>query len=465
MSATPTDAETSFNGFPSYTPGDYFKFEFDAEAFIDAVGIELAGEDYEGSENVDVGTVEYRVTGEEAVTVDGTDYSCVIIDFSWDLSFTLKFEDGSTEFDDDRLSYEFEMNNRMWFVVENQTTVSSEESMSMVMRFKTDGDDHTLLMEEETKNTYLEVSGGSFQFPLKVGDTWSESATYISNITERTKMDNDDWETESYELEISESSEYEVLGENNVKVPAGRFQCLKIKDQDQWSSEYSICYYDRNGIPVKMVEYGPDGTLGMSLELNDFKMKNADVGTSDDDDDDFEIMGIDGYLFTGGSSLAAIAVLCGVLLFMRMRGEDEEGLCPDCWEEMDFIDEYDEWYCHSCENYNEPARARKPKPRKKAVRKRPPRKAAAGRQRKKTPKCRECRGPMSFISQYDKWYCYSCERYADPRPTQSAPTTGTAKAAVTNIRCPECGRTGKVKVVKRPLKIRCSGCGKGLVLR
>lgn len=40
--------------------------------------------------------------------------------------------------------------------------------------------------------------------------------------------------------------------------------------------------------------------------------------------------------------------------------------CPDCSNELEYVDEYDRWYCDSCEEYQEPAkkqtRSRTPPP-------------------------------------------------------------------------------------------------------
>jgi len=275
--STQAGGEMVVNEYPALKTGDYFKFHLTADNWIDAMGENIGGEDYKNAEDVDISKIEYRITGEEIITWDGTDYPCVIMMFSWDMSFTLNFEEGSTDFDDDKVSIEYHIESKDWMIKTNQTTVKEESTFIMKMRFSMDGEDHVYHAESFEKVSYSEI-GESLRFPLKAGNTWSEAETYVSNETEKSRMDDDDWEIEYHEEETIETTEYEVTGENAVTVIAGTFNCLKVKEQTHGESEYIITYYDRNGIPVKGIFYDGDGTINMTIELKEYKMANEVKG-------------------------------------------------------------------------------------------------------------------------------------------------------------------------------------------
>jgi hypothetical protein len=77
-------------------------------------------------------------------------------------------------------------------------------------------------------------------------------------------------------------------------------------------------------------------------------------------------------------------------------------------------------------------------------------------------KCRNCRQAMEYIPQYDKWYCYTCARYGGPPSAYENPIY--EEEAWEIFSCPMCGLSNEVKSHKRPLNINCSRCGHHSVL-
>ncbi len=79
--------------------------------------------------------------------------------------------------------------------------------------------------------------------------------------------------------------------------------------------------------------------------------------------------------------------------------------CPTCRNEMSFIKEYRRWYCDECEDYapknyrtrdsRQEQQAPKPEPEEEEY------------------SCSECGAELSYIEEYESWYCYECEEYAD----------------------------------------------------
>jgi len=191
--------------------------------------------------------------------------------------------------------------------------------------------------------------------------------------------------------------------------------------------------------------------------------------------------------------------------------EHEIKYCPDCNTELDFIVESRRLWCGFCEDYK---RIRRPVPKRRkggrpATRRRGGRPAVHGgaggpaaRRRGgrpaamprvpthahhagappsgRKPKCRNCMQFMTFIQQYDRWYCHSCKRYGGaPGSTGIGASSGErrkkepSKRTITGpgksdqwevFRCPRCGKTGEIKTNKRPLNINCSQCGMMSVL-
>lgn len=87
--------------------------------------------------------------------------------------------------------------------------------------------------------------------------------------------------------------------------------------------------------------------------------------------------------------------------------------CPRCSRELTYIAQYDRWYCHSCRAYA---------PRTKA-------KFA----------CPTCGVSLRWISQYERWWCDVCRRYASsdlPKPERALTATATIKQAAFRTAAP-----------------------------
>jgi len=66
-------------------------------------------------------------------------------------------------------------------------------------------------------------------------------------------------------------------------------------------------------------------------------------------------------------------------------------ICRNCGEWLDYIREYDRWYCPACQEYVEEPPV-------------PP-------ERSRAPSCPYCNNPLAYIPEYDRWYCYNCQEY------------------------------------------------------
>lgn len=85
--------------------------------------------------------------------------------------------------------------------------------------------------------------------------------------------------------------------------------------------------------------------------------------------------------------------------------------CPTCGRELSFISQYGRWYCYSCQRY-----------------------APATRNA-----CPTCGATMRFIDQYERWWCDSCRRYA-PADLPKPRTAAAAAVAQTVVTAPVAAR-------------------------
>jgi predicted RNA-binding Zn-ribbon protein involved in translation (DUF1610 family) len=76
----------------------------------------------------------------------------------------------------------------------------------------------------------------------------------------------------------------------------------------------------------------------------------------------------------------------------------ETRTCAYCNGPLEYIKEYDKWYCYSCKKYE-----KKETPP-------PPEEETAPTPAANT--CASCGGPLEYIEEYDRWYCHACGKYA-----------------------------------------------------
>ena len=77
-------------------------------------------------------------------------------------------------------------------------------------------------------------------------------------------------------------------------------------------------------------------------------------GASDDEDDDDD--GIDAMMVVALLGIVGAVIVVAVFLLLKRReeGDDEvEPSCPDCGEPLQYYEEYQSWYCATCEEYKE----------------------------------------------------------------------------------------------------------------
>jgi len=100
---------------------------------------------------------------------------------------------------------------------------------------------------------------------------------------------------------------------------------------------------------------------------------------------------------------------------------------------MRYIDQYGRWYCDFCKEYapagyTDQSATSVPAP--------VPAQTQIPAAKPATPVCQKCGQSMSYIKEYDRWYCYTCKEYAPkdttapPSPARSAPVAAAPAAPV-----------------------------------
>jgi len=134
--------------------------------------------------------------------------------------------------------------------------------------------------------------------------------------------------------------------------------------------------------------------------------------------------------------------------------------CPTCGRELSYIEQYDRYYCHNCRAYAPPVVKVEAVPA-------PPR---IGKP------CPTCGRELTYIPDYSRHYCYNCKKYAPlegrgaaPRPSPSvemippkpesapAPPPTVEIVAVKNP-CPTCGR--ELSFIEKYGRYYCYSCRK-----
>jgi HEPN domain-containing protein/ribosomal protein S27AE len=101
-------------------------------------------------------------------------------------------------------------------------------------------------------------------------------------------------------------------------------------------------------------------------------------------------------------------------------------ICGKCESDPTWVEQYDKWFCYTCNEYIEPvekkAQVKKEKPKVKESAK----------------VCPTCSGEPTYVEQYDKWFCYTCNEYVEPSEKKAQVKKEMPKAQASAKVCPTC---------------------------
>jgi len=120
----------------------------------------------------------------------------------------------------------------------------------------------------------------------------------------------------------------------------------EVEGTDSWSYQLDTTKLEDGEHTLAVKAF--DGERYSDEENLTITVKNAGGSEDSGDDDDFEIAGMNGYQVVGGS-VGALAVLgLAAVVLLKKKGKES---CPDCGGELEYVEDYDSWYCYDCEEY------------------------------------------------------------------------------------------------------------------
>jgi len=177
-------------------------------------------------------------------------------------------------------------------------------------------------------------------------------------------------------------------GKGSVKIEEKKSLTLTASYDDPDGDAVDLYMWDLDGDSVFETEtnnpetskkFDKKGDYVVRLKVVDEWGAESDVATLNvkvekKDDSALEIAGMDGYLFLGGIGAAVVVLIVVAVLMMKGRSgtgplktQKKQGAgkktkkaagpapaapaCPACGGELEYIDEYQSWYCYNCEDY------------------------------------------------------------------------------------------------------------------
>jgi len=240
-------------GVPDFNKGDYAKYDYDISGLID----QLSEEDEDIGLAIDDSTIDasakVEVTGEETLEVDGEDIDCFIIERTMLMSFTFSGEylnakvSMSMSMDTVVTSWESK-SDYVTLKEEDETTTSSNMDFPDDFEFMGVTIEDMVSEEVDTSTKTATSYTGGWPEIIKVGDTWEIDVEYEETTVSKSRDQEDgewgDWEEDEYEGTGTIYESYEAISEEEVKVPAGKFDCIKIEVFEEDYSDWEDDYYD-----------------------------------------------------------------------------------------------------------------------------------------------------------------------------------------------------------------------------
>ena len=125
-------------------------------------------------------------------------------------------------------------------------------------------------------------------------------------------------------------------------------------------------------------------------------------------------------------------------------------ICPNCEQPLKWIEKYQRYYCYSCKKYA-PVEKR-PEPEVVSAEEAPAEAPAELVKADPVKTCPACSGEMKFIEKYSEWYCYRCKKYPLHKPKEKPAASDKPKS----MTCPKCH--GPLKYVEKYSRHYCYAC-------
>ncbi|MGA2682333.1 MAG: hypothetical protein ABSF44_11115 [Candidatus Bathyarchaeia archaeon] len=91
------------------------------------------------------------------------------------------------------------------------------------------------------------------------------------------------------------------------------------------------------------------------------------------------------------------------------KKQTAQPLCPTCNQPLTWIPQYSRWYCYNDKKYVNPEESMKKGDWEESVKDQ--RTQQTSTKKSSPPLCPTCNKPLTWIPQYNRWYCYNDKKY------------------------------------------------------
>lgn len=307
------------------------------------------------------GTISMEITGTTTIIVNGTNYDVYVMKTSINATLITAGMVGNVT-----------ANGTSYWLRSNLAGVKTVMDMNVTFTYL--GTEY--YMSSSNTTTY-NPPVDSYHFPVSVGETWTTTATATS--TEVTSSNIPLYQSGTKSSTTTETKNYSCLCTESVTVPAGAFNAYKIKSQELGSNKYEMDYISSDvGFMVKTESYNETGQLSSTQELISYSYVGA--GAEEGGPLGEKLAGIPilyWLVITGIVIIVVVLVIVGVALKRKKKApippsyppqqlgrppmpptqpqypqaQLQQNLCPYCRQTLAFNQQYQRWYCYKCQKY------------------------------------------------------------------------------------------------------------------
>lgn len=363
----------------AYAQDDVFSTEFKMEDAAVGDFIELSMEMNDDEMEMS-GYLRGEITGkEDIINVKGTEYTVL----------TMTMYGKGTMRNNQGLTGDWTTSGNIYYDITTEENVKETSLMKMTMKYQ--GETAKYSEESETIPIRRMSTLKKGTEPM-IGDTWI--VTEKEERTSKTTTVSPDGEREtSEETEIETTvTDYVCIRNDTVIVPAGTFSCavIHVVDRDDEPGEYTISYKDRDIGTVKSEDYNSYGIQTGKMETIAYDFKNLGkqggecvIGTLDalgEEEDDKDqglfnlgkVAGIDTFILIMLIVILLVILMIGIVAMKKRKKttpipdgqypqqratapqqqpQKQQYPCPSCGQALNYVKQYEKWYCHSCNRY------------------------------------------------------------------------------------------------------------------
>lgn len=131
----------------------------------------------------------------------------------------------------------------------------------------------------------------------------------------------------------------------------------------------------------------------------------------------------------------------------------EVRICPNCEQPIKWIEKYQRYYCYSCKKYAPVEKKVEPEKVAEQVPEEAPKEEPKPIVKEDPVKaCPECSGEMKYIEKHSEWYCHACKKYPLHKPKKKPVANGQPK----KMTCPKCN--GSLRYIEKYGRHYCNAC-------